>query len=50
MLIFWGGKVTLEEAIAAEPVLGHVDFAVVCIPGASHPVAGEPLHQCRAAV
>lgn len=31
-------------------MLGHVDFAVVCIPGGSHPIAGEPLHQDRAAV
>lgn len=50
--IFWEreGEVRPEEAIAAEPVLGHVDFAVVCIPGGSHPMAGDRLHQHRASV
>lgn len=32
-LFFWGREVIPEEAIAAEPVLGHVDFTAVCIPG-----------------
>lgn len=30
---FFGGKEMPEEGIAAEPVLGHVDFAAVCVPG-----------------